>query len=273
MASVRPIMTSVPQQRTAILVPSLSHRTFSPASTTLASFLKYRPLRQPQFNRMGSTSSQPSSVPPAASRSLHSSTTSRQAGAALPNPDSLLQHGIRPGQGKDPKSPPIDMMANKSPLSILPFSTVLRSWAVTFLSSTPALLTPSLAIMGFLAHTNIAVLNPDRNPLLRSIIKATFYRHFCGGENATEVRATINGLKELGFSGVIMGYAREVVLTEAQIRNLTNFGLSGDDMEETIKNEVVPWAEGTMATLKLATEGDYVALKYVFLVFLPQPSD
>lgn len=153
------------------------------------------------------------------------------------------------------------MMANKSPLSILPLTTVLRSWAVTFLSSSRTLLPPSLAVMGFLAHTNNPLLNPDRNPLIRGLIKNTFYKHFCGGENGTEVRATIAGLKNLGFSGVIMGYAREVVLTEAQTKNLANFGLSGKDMEESIKSEVVPWAKGTLDTVNLANEGDYVALK------------
>lgn len=115
--------------------------------------------------------------------------------------------------------------------------------------------------MNLLAHTTNPLLNPDNNPLLRSIIKNTFYTQFCAGENAPEVRTTIAKLKGLGFSGVILGYAREVVLTEAQTKDLANFGLEGKDVDEAIKNEVVPWAKGTLETVRLASEGDYVALK------------
>lgn len=116
-------------------------------------------------------------------------------------------------------------------------------------------------MMNVLAHTTNPLLHPDHNPLLRSLIKRTFYAQFCAGENAAEVRATVARLKGLGFSGVIMGYAREVVLTNAQIQHLEDFGLKGEDVEETIKNEVVPWANGTLETVRLASEGDYVALK------------
>lgn len=120
--------------------------------------------------------------------------------------------------------------------------------------------------MSLLAHTTNPLLNPDRNPILRGFIKSTFYAQFCAGENAPEVRATIARLKGLGFSGVILGYAREVVLTDAQTKDLANFGLKGEEMEEAVRNEVVPWAEGTLETVRLASEGDYVALKLVFTV-------
>lgn len=115
--------------------------------------------------------------------------------------------------------------------------------------------------MSLLAHTTNPLLNPDRNPLLRSFIKSTFYVQFCAGENAPEVRATIAKLKGLGFSGVILGYAREVVLTDAQTKDLANFGLKGEEMEAAVRNEVLPWAKGTLETVRLASEGDYVALK------------
>lgn len=121
--------------------------------------------------------------------------------------------------------------------------------------------------MNLLAHTTNPLLNPDHNPLLRSLIKSTFYAQFCAGENAPEVRATIAKLKGLGFSGVILGYAREVVLTDAQTKDLANFGLKGEEMEEAVRNEVLPWAKGTLETVRLASEGDYVALKYVLAIF------
>ncbi|CAN8101499.1 unnamed protein product [Discula destructiva] len=222
--------------------------------------MKFRPLRQPQFNRMGSSaSSQQSSSTPTAMRSLHSSTTTRQAGASLNQTDNVLNHQISP----EPASPPsATEMASRPPLSILPLHTILRSLAVTTISSSSLLLPPSLAIMSLLAHTNSSILNPDHNPLLRSFIKSTFYAQFCAGETAHEVRDTIAKLKGLGFSGVILGYAKEVVLTEAQTKDLARCGLQGEVAEECVRSEVLPWKEGTLETVRLASEGDYVALKF-----------
>lgn len=115
--------------------------------------------------------------------------------------------------------------------------------------------------MDVLAHTTSPFLNPDRNALLHSCIKSTFYAQFCAGENASEVRNTIGSLKRLGFSGVILGYAKEVVLTRAELDELARCGLEGDVADECIKKEVMPWKEGTLETVRLASEGDYVALK------------
>lgn len=267
MASARPLLTA--RERAVIYVPALtqSANSFAPASAmTINSFLKYRPLRQPQFNRMASsassTTTQTSPTPASTtiSRALHSSTTTRQVGAALNDPTAtLLNHRA----GPQPESPPpsSDDMAVKNPLAILSLQTVLRSLAVTTLSSSPLLLPPSLAAMSILAHTTNPILNPDHNPILRRLIKSTFYAQFCAGENATEVKSTIRRLKGLGFSGVIMGYAKEVVLTDAQLKTLESSGLHGEEMEKAVKNEVIPWAKGTLETIRLAEPGDYVALK------------
>lgn len=111
-----------------------------------------------------------------------------------------------------------------------------------------------------MAHTDAALLNPDRNPLLRHFLKKTFYAQFCAGENASEVRRTVLGLKAIGFHGVIMGYAREVVLTEAQQKSLSAY--DGTE-EECVRNEVEPWKQGNLETLRLAQQGgDFVALKF-----------
>lgn len=129
----------------------------------------------------------------------------------------------------------------------------------TTVSSSPLLLPPSLAAMSVLAHTTSPALNPDRNPLLHSLLKKTFYAQFCAGEHPSEVQATIKSLKDIGFSGVILGYAREVVLTESQTRELSASSLAD---EECVKKEVRPWATGTLMTVLLAEPGDFVALKF-----------
>ncbi len=116
--------------------------------------------------------------------------------------------------------------------------------------------------MSALAHTTQPFLMPDRNPLLKLILKYSFYAQFCAGENGPEVRAqTIDSLKKIGFSGVILGYAKEVVLTEEQTRNLTSCN-DGAVAEECVRTEINPWAAGTMETVMLASPGDYAALKF-----------
>ncbi|KAK2598746.1 hypothetical protein N8I77_012135 [Diaporthe amygdali] len=255
MASLRPLLTTTSRDRTMAMIPANSLRggAFAPASRVEISLLKYRPLRQPQFNRDASTTtSTPAQTPPSALRSLHSSSTSRQAGAAL-NTQAI------PGPDFEPTPPP--NMA-KAPLSVLPFTTILRSLAVTTMSSSPVLLPPSLAIMSMLAHTTNPILNPDRNPLLKQLIKKTFYAQFCAGEIAPEVKATMARLRGIGFSGVILGYAREVVLTDKQLEGLATYGLDSETAEECMRNEVIPWTKGTLETVRLAEPGDYVALKF-----------
>lgn len=118
-----------------------------------------------------------------------------------------------------------------------------------------------LAITSKLAHTQIPILSPETNPLLRWIIRKTFYHQFCAGENAAEVKKTIDGLKTLGYRGVILGYAREVVMDQ---KHTDDLAACGDPAvaEECIRNEITPWAQGTRATVELTAPGDFVALKF-----------
>lgn len=159
-----------------------------------------------------------------------------------------------------PDPPPPNMGSPSSrgpPLGVLSLSMVLRSLATTVVSSSPMLLPPSLRIMSLLANSSNPLLNPDKNRLLRLFLKKTFYAQFCAGENRPEVRGTIANLKNIGFTGVILCYAKEVVLSKEQAANL---GV-GQETEEAIRNEITPWAEGTLETVRLVQPGDYVALK------------
>ncbi|KAF4624644.1 hypothetical protein G7Y89_g13526 [Cudoniella acicularis] len=112
-----------------------------------------------------------------------------------------------------------------------------------------------------LAHETSPILSPDANPILRFFLKHTFYRQFCAGENAAEVRKTVHGLKNLGFKGVILGYAREVVLDENQAGNLTSCG-DYEMAEACIRKEITPWMKGTLETVEMTAPGDFVALKF-----------
>ncbi|RSL55838.1 hypothetical protein CEP53_006977 [Fusarium sp. AF-6] len=164
----------------------------------------------------------------------------------------LAEHPI-----PDPIPPPVG--TGRAPLSVLPLSMIVRSLATMIVSSSPLLLPPSLRIMNVLANTTNSILNSDTNPVLRYFLKKTFYAQFCAGENPAEIKATIAGLKNIGFTGVILNYAREVVLTEDQAGALKNGAM---ETEECIQNEVLPWAQGTLETVRMAEPGDFVALKF-----------
>ncbi|KAK3395735.1 FAD-linked oxidoreductase-like protein [Sordaria brevicollis] len=194
-------------------------------------------------------------------RFIHSSTNRPRPTdhLTIDNASSLSTITDLPPQPSNEKMPP----KTPSPLAVLPLTNVLRSWMTTTVSSSPLLLPPSLAAMSVLAHTTNPALNPDRNPLLRAFLKRTFYAQFCAGENPAEVRQTIDSLKQIGFSGVILGYAREVVLSDSETADLASCATEGGAAaEECVRNEITPWAEGTMETVRLASPGDFVALKF-----------
>jgi len=112
--------------------------------------------------------------------------------------------------------------------------------------------------MSTLAHSKSPILSPDTNPLLRYVVKKTVYKQFCAGENAVEVKRTVDGLKNIGFKGVILNYAKEVVLEEGEKECLTACG----DSDPSIEKEIKPWAKGTLQTVELASAGDFVAVKF-----------
>ncbi|KAK5449342.1 proline dehydrogenase [Exophiala xenobiotica] len=147
------------------------------------------------------------------------------------------------------------------PLSCLPLSSLIRSYLITSVSSIPLLLRPSLSVMTVLAHTKTPVFMPDRNPILHLLLKKTFYAQFCAGETPAEVRTTISDLKDTGYRGVILGHAKEVVLTKEDAEGLD---ASKDSLDQAAlhADEIATWKRNTVATVDLAQEGDFVALKF-----------
>ncbi|KAM0171707.1 hypothetical protein ACHAPF_007954 [Botrytis cinerea] len=185
-------------------------------------------------------------ITPSNYRRLSSRTSPLQSASASAATDVL--HPIQSDSKSTSKSA---TMPKISPLSILPLSNVIRSLVINTISSSPLLLAPSLKIMTILAHSQNPFLSPDRNPLLRFFLKNTFYKQFCAGETHAEVQKTVRGIKDLGFKGVFLCYAREVEKSPG----------ANIDVEKCVKNEVLPWAEGTLATVRLAGPGDFVSIK------------
>jgi len=116
-----------------------------------------------------------------------------------------------------------------------------------------------MSILSYLAYSQSPVLNPDRNPLLRYLLKKTFYTQFCAGETQEEIKRTVRNIKELGYKGVILGYAKEVVMNSGEAKNVESKAIK---CSAETNSEVEFWKKGTMETILLAEEGDFVALKY-----------
>lgn len=175
------------------------------------------------------------------------------------NNSSLVADPHAPSNTPSPASEP-PRMSPDAPLSVLPLSMIVRSLLTTTVSSSPVLLPPSLRLMSLLAHSSNSLFNPDQNPVLRWFLKKTFYAQFCAGEHPEEVRHTIRRLKDIGFTGVILGYAKETVLSKTEARDLAS-SVQGAKAADGIAREIAQWVDGTEATVKLAQPGDFVALK------------
>ncbi|OBT87442.1 hypothetical protein VE02_04675 [Pseudogymnoascus sp. 03VT05] len=189
-------------------------------------------------------------------RGLSSRTLQRQAAASTSFPhDTPLSHLTSPPTTTTQPT----LRPSPPPLSILPLPLLLRNILISTISSSRLLLPPSLATLSYLASSPSPFLNPDRNPLLRALLKRSFYAHFCAGETPTEVSRTINSLKEMGYKGVMLCYAREVVLDARAAAALEASG--GIATEAVITNEILPWKQGTLKTVSLVAPGGFVAVK------------
>lgn len=127
-----------------------------------------------------------------ASRYIHQSCRARNAPLAESSTLSEIP-APPPGRGTTASS------ASSSPpaLSLLAFPTLLRSYLVSTVSSSPLLLAPCLRFLSLLAHSTSPWL--QRNPALQLILKQTFYKHFCAGETPAEVQRTAADLKSLSL--------------------------------------------------------------------------
>lgn len=201
--------------------------------------------------KSSSTSKTSISIP----RNLSSKTSPRQVIASLSSQSESI-----PSSLDEASLNTTTMVKAAPPLSILPVKLLLRGIAINSVSCSPILLPLSLKALDILAHSKSAVLNPDSNPLLRWVLKNSFYAHFCAGENRAEVSETIKTLKDMGYAGVMLCYAKEVVLDEEAAQELEASG--GKATEAVIQNEILPWKKGTLETVSLAEPGDFVALKF-----------
>ncbi|PWY80550.1 proline oxidase PrnD [Aspergillus heteromorphus CBS 117.55] len=151
------------------------------------------------------------------------------------------------------QTPPSTKDASGSPLAKLPLASVLRSLVILSVSSSNLLLKPCIFALSTLAHPKTALLDVAKNPLLNALVKHTLYRQFNAGENKLEVQRSIRDIKQLGYRGVLLGYAREVLVGEGNVDPLD---------EEAARAEIQTWLDGTLQTVDMAQEGDFVATRF-----------
>jgi hypothetical protein len=156
-------------------------------------------------------------------------------------------------------------LASRHPLATLPNSMLLRSLFIAGISSKRFLLLPSLKILSFLSKPGRSFLfNVDRNPVVHGILKKTFYDQFCAGETGPETKQCVRRLKDLGFKGVILTYARETVF-DHQTQKADVQGVDALEAAKATEPSHCPhieeWRNGTLETVELIDDNDFLAVK------------
>ncbi|KAF1846120.1 FAD-linked oxidoreductase [Cucurbitaria berberidis CBS 394.84] len=140
--------------------------------------------------------------------------------------------------------------STKAVLGRLPTSTVLRSYLITAMSSSPVLLSLCFGILRRMLDSKSYFMSVEHNPVLATLLKKTFYAQFCVGEQKEEVvRNSEFARNVLGYGGVYYEYALEVLA-------------GGEATAEETKQEIEVWRKGMLKSVDMAMDGDFVGLKW-----------
>lgn len=145
----------------------------------------------------------------------------------------------------------------KRPLYNVGTGHLLRSLLLGYCFASPRLLKISLKLMKWIINSKSPFLNPDRNIILRSAIRRLIYDHFCAGTTPVEVKQKVAEIKNVGFSGVILGFSREIVVDDYEGKD----GIKGSNHIE--QKCVEEWLQANLDTLNLIGPGDFMNIKYV----------
>ena len=144
------------------------------------------------------------------------------------------------------------------PLNTVPFSSLLRGYFFSAMTSSPLTLKPSITLLRTIAYTKSPFLSATRNPLVKWALKQTVYAQFCAGEDAAEVKATIAQLKSQGVDGVLLGCGKEL---EVRTENAQDVEQEGTGKRIKVEWEVKEWEESTLQTIEMCPAGDFVSIK------------
>ena len=89
-------------------------------------------------------------------------------------------------------------------LAKLPTPALLRNLLIQNISAIPPVL--SFFLFFLKRYSNFI----GKTPVLRHALHYFFYVHYCAGATKSEIARTVEGLRKLGYKGVILNYAKEV---------------------------------------------------------------
>lgn len=116
---------------------------------------------------------------------------------------------------------------------------------------------PSLKLLGMFTKAKSIWLHPDRNLALNRLLRWTLYNQFCAGVNKKQVARSIAEVKGLGYQGIILGHAKEVVLDPAASKAYS----AANGYAPACYQMVDEWKQSTLDTLRMLQKGDYLAVK------------
>ncbi|KIV93821.1 hypothetical protein PV10_05007 [Exophiala mesophila] len=119
-----------------------------------------------------------------------------------------------------------------------------------------------MGAMNIIIQSKSPLLNPDRNPIVRGVIRALVYDHFCAGATVSEVKKTITEIKAAGYAGVILGYGREIVVDARDASSAQSKGPIESDSPTQQDEHIAQWFEGNRATLAMIGANDYMNIKF-----------
>ncbi|KAI0898736.1 proline dehydrogenase [Annulohypoxylon nitens] len=163
---------------------------------------------------------------------------------------------------KNPKSLTLDTPIGKTleisstpawPLRRLPNAALIRTVFLGHLFASPILSHFGIKVLDKLADSCHPFLDPDKNKLLNRVLRPLIYNHFCAGIDPPEIRKTIASIKSVGYTGVILNYAREIIADE--------LSEPGSDVDISAR-QIQHWLDGNLKTLSMLDRGDYIGIKY-----------
>ncbi|KAM3528162.1 hypothetical protein MY4038_006006 [Beauveria bassiana] len=113
------------------------------------------------------------------------------------------------------------------------------------------------------AHGSASGLSALPNAALLRSLFINVYKQFCAGEAPSEIKSTMRAMKDMGFKGTILTYAKETVFDHKKKKE---FGLGmnmipTNGASSTECPYITSWKQGTLDTVKLLGEEDQLAVK------------
>ncbi|KAM0438589.1 hypothetical protein ACHAPT_001341 [Fusarium lateritium] len=147
------------------------------------------------------------------------------------------------------------------PLKRLPTGTLLRNIILGKLFTVPLLMNTGVAAINLMAETKNPILDPDRNPILRRIMRFAIYDHFCSGITQQETIGGIAKIKAMGLTGVILNHAKEVTVDKDPMRGKGEVNAAVASKED--EDNVADWLDRNLKTIEMLGKDDFVGLKQV----------